>query len=192
MGKRSQENKILDVFSHHCHVQTIPVYTYCLCCSNIQCQLEESAHKLLIICAIPMRFGRRTHMARDNFKVYYWSRFNLSIVSKLFHFKSAEGEETPPHTPTFFFFLSFLASLFLAGDVWLFPNSGSSKVQLVMSLILFILYGCSVWKKERRERERREEMVLRKEIFSAVACIMNEGALCLKLQPSRFTSRFAG
>lgn len=26
-------------------------------------------------------------------------------------------------------------------------------------------------------------MVLRKEIFSAVACIMNEGALCLKLQP---------
>ena len=35
-----------------------------------------------------------------------------------------------------------------------------------------------------REREReRGEMVLRKEIFSAVACIMNEGALCLKLQP---------
>lgn len=26
-------------------------------------------------------------------------------------------------------------------------------------------------------------MVLRKKIFSAVACIMNEGALCLKLQP---------
>jgi len=26
-------------------------------------------------------------------------------------------------------------------------------------------------------------MELRKEIFSAVACIMNEGALCLKLQP---------
>lgn len=34
-----------------------------------------------------------------------------------------------------------------------------------------------------RERESGEEMVLRKEIFSAVACIMNEGALCLKLQP---------
>lgn len=33
-----------------------------------------------------------------------------------------------------------------------------------------------------RERER-EDMVLRKKIFSAVACIMNEGALCLKLQP---------
>lgn len=67
-----------------------------------------------------------------------------------------------------------------------FPNSGSSKVQLVMSLILFILYGCSVWEKKKKEeeRERREEMVLRKEIFSAVACIMNEGALCLKLQPS--------
>lgn len=43
----------------------------------------------------------------------------------------------------------------------------------------------------RRESERerwggreREDMVLRKKIFSAVACIMNEGALCLKLQPA--------
>lgn len=37
-----------------------------------------------------------------------------------------------------------------------------------------------------RERERERDvkkMALRKEIFSAVACIMNEGALCLKLQP---------
>lgn len=42
------------------------------------------------------------------------------------------------------------------------------------------------------ENERGGDMVLRKKIFSAVACIMNEGALCLKLQPQRFTSRFAG
>lgn len=35
-----------------------------------------------------------------------------------------------------------------------------------------------------KERERRGDGVAwRKEIFSAVACIMNEGALCLKLQP---------
>lgn len=68
-----------------------------------------------------------------------------------------------------------------------------------MSLILFILYGCSVWEKKsqgddvRRERRREREQprrggggwgVLRKKIFSAVACIMNEGALCLKLQPA--------
>lgn len=84
----------------------------------------------------------------------------------------------PPNTHPFFLFF------FLAGLLWCmaFSYSGSSKVQLVMSLILFILYGCSVWKKERGNE--REEMVLRKEIFSAVACIMNEGALCLKLQPS--------
>lgn len=80
-----------------------------------------------------------------------------------------------------------------------FSYSGSFKVQLVMSLILFILYGCSVWEKKkksqgddvrralRREREQPRVVgggVLRKKIFSAVACIMNEGALCLKLQPA--------
>lgn len=45
--------------------------------------------------------------------------------------------------------------------------------------------GRKIERKREREKqsERGEEMVLRKEIFSAVACIMNEGALCLKLQP---------
>lgn len=52
------------------------------------------------------------------------------------------------------------------------------------------------WRRRRRRAGQRmgEEEIWcwRKKIFSAVACIMNEGALCLKLQPPRFTSRFAG
>lgn len=45
--------------------------------------------------------------------------------------------------------------------------------------------GDDVRRERRREREQpRRGGVLRKKIFSAVACIMNEGALCLKLQPA--------
>lgn len=35
-------------------------------------------------------------------------------------------------------------------------------------------------------------MVLRKKISSAVACIMNEGALCLKLQPAALLQGLLG
>lgn len=72
-----------------------------------------------------------------------------------------------------------------------FSYSGSSKVQLVMSLILFILYGCSVWKKKkgekrvrndvRREREEENESSLERERRYGVAeedfqcsCMYNE------------------
>lgn len=84
-----------------------------------------------------------------------------------------------------------------------------------MSLILFILYRCSVWEKKKEKKieneegrgekrvkkmereklkERGEEMALEKEIFSAVACIINEGGtlfetpvrvLCFKVCRSR-------
>lgn len=121
----------------------------------------------------PWRSGEEYtwHGTSSKFTIELAKYFNLSIVSKVVHFKSVEGEETPPHTPTFFF-LSFLASLLLARDVWLFPNSGSSKVQLVMSLILFILYGCSVWKKERREGAKRGDGVAEGDF--QCSCMYNE------------------
>lgn len=116
--------------------------------------------------------------------------------------------------PFYFFFFVSQTGLLLPRDVWLFPTVAPPKCSPVMSLILFILYGCSVLgggegelggeercEERRRKRWRRragrrmgEEEIWcwRKKIFSAAACIMNERALCLKLQPPRLTSRFAG
>lgn len=124
------------------------------------------------------------------------------------------GEATPLHTHTCslffslcqFFFSSSLVSVPSVPWCMAFSYSGSFKVQLVMSLILFMLYGCSVWGKKsqgddvrrewRREREepRKESggYGVAEEDFQC-SCMYNEwGGTLFETPARRFTSRFAG
>ena len=113
----------------------------------------------------------------------------------------------------FFFSFTFLSSRLLLAPwcmafflQWLFQSAARDVINFIHTLWMLCLEKKkkerererkgTIWgKKERgrereqpRERERERERERgerggRKEIFSAVACIMNEGALCLKLQP---------